>query len=104
MILNKDDAVVTQDGVQLGVARVVYHRDPTEVNPDLLLYGSYLEVENLDYGDNYFVPMDFVAAHDAGTHRLTLAVKFKQVLDRTWTRQPDFVAHGRAVVEHLIAP
>lgn len=103
MIINKDDTVITQDGVELGTARVLYHRDPATVNPDLLWYASYLEVENLDYGDNYFVPTEYIVGHDAGTKRLTLSVSFHKVLDLTWTRQPDFVAHGQAAVEELPA-
>lgn len=103
MIINKDDTVITQDGVELGTAHVLYHRDAATVNPELLWYASYLEVENLDYGDNYFVPTEYIVGHDAGTKRLALSVKFHQILEQTWTRQPDFIAQGQATVEELPA-
>ncbi|GAB4153277.1 MAG: hypothetical protein Fur0021_18860 [Candidatus Promineifilaceae bacterium] len=103
MIINKNDIVITQDGVELGTAHVLYHRDPATVNPELLWYASYLEVENLNYGDNYFVPTEYIVGHDAGTKRLILSVKFNEVLELTWTRRPDFIAHGQATVEELPA-
>lgn len=102
MNIRLHDEIYTADDVRLGEARRLYHRDPAETNPDLLLYGSYLEVENLDYGDDYYIPVDFIAGHD-GEGKLVLRVKMREVLTRTWSREPDFVAHARARVEDLVA-
>lgn len=100
MNIQFSDQVFTSDEQYLGSARILYHRPENEVNPQLLLYASYLEVENLKYGDNYFVPTDFITQRDAQS-RLHLSATMRQVQERTWTRQPHFVAHGQAKIEKL---
>jgi hypothetical protein len=89
----KLEEVWTADGQRLGQAASLYHR-LEEVDPELELYGQYLEVCNLEIGDNYFVPMGFLRRDGAGG-RLVTTVKLQEVLERTWTRQPDFVFSGK---------
>ncbi len=58
--IKKLDEVWTADAKKLGLAQQLFHRQD-EVNPDLQLYASYLEVENFEYGEVFYVPTDFVA-------------------------------------------
>ena len=87
--IKKLEEVWTADGQKLGLAVHLYHR-LEGVDPKLELYEQYLEVENLEIGDNYFVPTEFLRRDGEGG-RLATTVKLRAVLERTWTRQPDFV-------------
>ncbi len=95
MDIRMNDRVVSTDSTYIGRARQLFQRDPAETDPLLQLYGSYLLVESLEYGDDYFIPTDFIAGHDADG-QLVLKVSMRQVMEATWTREPGFVAHGRA--------
>ena len=97
--LYKFDEIWTRDGYLLGEAHHLCHRTQ-DIDPVLLLYPTYLYVVSFDIGDDYYVPLDFVAGRDPDG-RVTLAVTMKQIQDRTWTRTPDFVARGQARHEAL---
>ena len=94
------DNVFTADGVQLGTASRWYRRSAADTRPKLLLYGNYLEVDNLEYGQRYFIPQDAIVGRDA-EGRIWLKVNMRDVQTRTWSRQPEFVAHGEADIEAL---
>lgn len=99
--LKKFADVVTADGHPLGGAMRFFHRPEGEVNPELRLYGTYLEIQSVELGGPSFIPTDFIAEYDGRTNRVTLAADFKMVVDELWNRTPDFVARGRAGVEEL---
>lgn len=86
------DEVWTSDGIKLGVARALHHRPPQEVNPEEQLYAIYLEVVNYELGDDLFIPTDFLEPRDETSGRVDLDLPFKAVMQRTWSRAPEFVA------------
>ena len=97
--LYKFDEIWTRDGYLLGEAYNLCHRTQ-DIDPVLQLYATYLYVVSFDIGDDYYVPLDFIAGREPDG-RVTLAVTMKQVQNRTWTRIPDFVARGQARHEAL---
>lgn len=97
------DEVWTSDGVKLGIVNALHHR-LTEARPEEQLYGTYLEIYNFELGDDYFVPLDFVALRDAEQGRLMLSVPMKEVLQRTWSRAPRFIAAAQSRRVPLTAP
>ncbi|MCA9992837.1 MAG: hypothetical protein H6666_12210 [Ardenticatenaceae bacterium] len=100
--INYQDEVWTSDGQRLGVAHHYYER-PDEAQPDLLFYAAYVEVENFDLGMTYYIPTDFFAERGESSGRVTLTVPMKTVLNRTWTRRPEFVIRGLAQEQELPA-
>jgi hypothetical protein len=100
--INKLEEIWTVEGKKLGLAQYLYHRQG-EINPKLQLYGRYLEVENYDYGDDYYVPMDFISDRDPDSGKVSLTVSFDEVMKRTWFRMPDFIAQGDGRREELPA-
>ena len=94
------DEVWTADSKKLGLAQHLYHRQD-EANPALLLYASYLEVEDYDYGENYFVPTDFIVDQLPVSGRIELDVTMDEVMKRTWVRMPDFIILGKSSEEPL---
>ena len=98
MLIKYLDEIWTADGFKLGVARRLHYRPEEEVNPDEQLYAAYLEVENFELGDDYYVPIAFIAGRDESTDRILLAVSMRKVMQHTWSRAPEFVAKclGRA--------
>jgi hypothetical protein len=98
--IKKLEEVWTADHQKLGQASHLYHRLENS-DPALELYARYLEVCNLEIGDNYFVPMEFLR-RDEGNGRLITTVKLQEVLERTWTRQPDFIFSQAGRREELV--
>lgn len=94
--------VWTADDKRLGLAKSLYHRE-TGSDPALKLYPTYLEVESFDYGDDFYVPTDFVSASGQELGRVALSVSLQKVLENTWSRMPDFIAAGKARKEELAA-
>ncbi|HSG15633.1 MAG TPA: hypothetical protein VLE70_04840 [Anaerolineae bacterium] len=98
--IKKQDEVWTSDEKKLGAALQLFHRTD-EVNPSLQLYASYLEVENFEYGETFYVPTDFIVERQGETGRLTLSKKQSEAMQLTWFRMPEFVVHGRYRKEGL---
>lgn len=98
--ISKLEEIWTADDKKLGVANAVYHR-LEGVDPQLKYYASYLHVQNFDYGDDYYIPTDYIKGRDPETHRLTLTTTFHEVLTNTWTRMPEFILHGNGQIEKL---
>lgn len=92
--IKKLDPVWTSDDQQLGVAECLYHR-LADIDPAVGYYAAYLTVENFLLGDDYYIPTDFISGRDT-QGRLRLAVPLQTVLNRTWSRMPDFIAHHQA--------
>ena len=90
--IKKFDEVWTADEKKLGLAQKMFHRQ-NEVNPDLQLYATYLEVDNFEYGEGFYIPTDFITGRDPVTGHLLLTVTTNQVMNHTWFRMPDFVTH-----------
>jgi hypothetical protein len=98
--INHLEEVWTADGRRLGLAKFLHHRLDS-VDPELEYYAAYLEVENLEYGTEYYVPTDFIAGRATPGGRLELTTTLKQVMDNTWSRRPEFVLHGASRSERL---
>lgn len=90
--IKKLEEVWTAEDKKLGLAQQLFLRQG-EVNPELQLYAAYLEVENFDYGEGFYIPTDFISGRDQETGHLILSVTIDQVMNNTWFRMPDFVAH-----------
>jgi hypothetical protein len=99
--IRKFDEVWTTDNHLLGLA---YHiqRRTGEVNPDLQFFAAYLIVKNLEIGDDYFVPVNYISHYDPDNGRVQLSVSFRTVMERTWTRLPQFVLAGHNQREELV--
>lgn len=93
------DEVWTSDDFKLGVARALHFRPPQEVNPEEQLYAVYLEVVNFELGDEFFIPTDFLEPRDEAGGRVEVVFPMKGIMQRTWSRAPEFVAKklGREV-------
>ena len=98
--INKFEEIWTADDKKLGLAQYIFHRQD-EINPDLQLYASYLEVENFEYGEAFFVPLDFISDRDPDSGKISLTVSYDEAMKRTWFRMPDFVIHGESPKEEL---
>lgn len=98
--IKRNDEVWTADEKQLGIAKAVFHRTD-EVNPALRLYASYLEVEDFNFGENFYVPTDFIDEGPAGAGRIEIKKKRDEAMQLLWFRMPDFVAKGNYRKEAL---
>lgn len=98
--LQKYADVVASDGQWVGQALRLRHRTE-DIDPDLKLYATYLEVTTVELGNNSFIPTDFVQDYDPENKRVTLSVPVGIVEDETWNRTPAFVASGKDRVEAL---
>jgi len=101
--MNRQDRVVTADGFQLGVARSLHYRPEDEVNVQEQLFPVYLTVENFELGDDFFVPLEYIADRDPETGAISVDATMKEVLQYTWSRMPEFVALMRGRKELLPA-
>lgn len=99
--IKRQDRVETADAYLLGVARNLHYRPEEEVNAGDQLYSVYLEVNNYELGDDFFVPLEFVLDRDPETKTVTLDATMKEALQLTWSRMPEFVALIRGRKELL---
>lgn len=99
--IKRRDRVVTTDGYQLGLARNLHYRPEADVNVEEQLYPIYLEVENFELGDDFFVPLEYIVGRDPETGEISVDVTMKKVLQYTWSRMPEFVALMRGRKEPL---
>lgn len=98
--IKKQDEVWTADDHKLGIAQQLFHRTD-DVNPALRLYATYLEVEDYEFGEHYYVPTDFIIDRHSDTGRISLSKKRADAMQLTWFRMPDFVAQGKYHKETL---
>ena len=99
-IIKKFDEVWTEDDKKLGLAQKLFHRED-EAHPELQLYASYLRVEDFELGEGFYIPTDVISGQDPASGHLLLSVTTEQVMNHTWFRMPDFVAHEQYKQELL---
>lgn len=92
--LRKYATVVTKDEDELGVALRLHLRPAEDVNPDLKLYPTYLEIQTVELGGSAFIPLEFVTMVDPANQRVMLEATLETVKDEVWNRKPDFIARG----------
>lgn len=98
--IKKLEVIWTSEDKKLGLAQHLFHRQH-DINPKLQLYATYLEVEDFEHGEVFYVPTDFIADRDPETGKISLTVSFKEAMNRTWFRMPDFIAQGKSREEEL---
>lgn len=98
--INKFEVIWTSEGKKLGLARHLFHRQ-RDINPKLQLYATYLEVEDFEHGEVFYVPTEFIGERDPESGKISLTVSFNKVMNRTWFRMPDFIAQGESREETL---
>jgi hypothetical protein len=99
--LKKYSDVYTSDGQHIGVAMRYHHRPPEQVDPELRLYRTYLEVQSVELGGPAYIPTVFIGDYDPAANRLTLLASLEDVEELVWNRKPNFVARGMTVREEL---
>ena len=93
--------VYTADDALLGQAICLYRQpDTAQINPDLKLYATYLQVANTALGDSFFIPTDFVVKAESSLVQLSLTMK--EIEHETFSRRPMFVAMGHTAREALV--
>jgi hypothetical protein len=101
--IKKLEETWTADGKKLGLTQSLFHREK-DIKPDLQLYATYLEIEDYEFGEVFFVPTDYIAPREADDDGgLRLIVKYDEVMKRTWFRMPDFIAFGQSRKEELVS-
>ncbi|MBK8901597.1 MAG: hypothetical protein IPM53_10475 [Anaerolineaceae bacterium] len=96
----KYDRVITADGVKLGELLRIHHR-LDDVNPDLRLYASYLEVWSLDFAGHFYIPADYIDDYDADGGTIYLTDTMRTVQTETWDRTPSFIAGRKSQRQEL---
>lgn len=91
--IKKLDEVWSTDQKLLGLAQTLHVREEG-VDPELQLFGAYLQVENYDLGEIFYVPTDFITSRIDANKKIVVSATFTEALRKTWTRMPDFVAQG----------
>lgn len=100
MQFKKYDKVVTADDVLLGELLRIHHR-LEDVNPELRLYASYLEVWSIDLGGHSYIPTDYIDEYDAAARKIYITETMHTVQQETWDRAPSFVAGRHSRKEEL---
>ncbi|MCA9920354.1 MAG: hypothetical protein KC445_20500 [Anaerolineales bacterium] len=100
MHFKKYDKVVTVDDIVLGEALRLHHRDE-DVNPELRLYASYLEIWSTELGGQTFIPTDYIDEYDAQTRTIYLTEPLSYVQKESWDRTPSFIAGHKSRKEEL---
>ena len=98
--LRRGTAVWTADDQDIGYAIRLHHRQ-NDVNPDLKLYGSYLELFSIPLGGATYIPTDFIRDYAPADDKLLLSVTLNEIAKESWERIPTFIAHGQATTEAL---
>jgi hypothetical protein len=99
----KYDKVVTADDVPLGELIRIHHRQE-DINPELQLYASYLEVWSIDFGGHIYIPTDFIDEYDEAVDILYLTETKRTVQRETWDRAPAFIAGRKSQRQELAGP
>ncbi len=99
----KYDKVVTADDVPLGEL-VRLHLRQEDINPELKLYASYLQVWSIDFGGHVYVPTDFIDEYDEAAGIVYLTETKRTVQQETWDRAPAFIAGRKSQRQELPVP
>lgn len=97
---HKYDKVVTADDVILGELLRIHHRQE-DINPELRLYASYLEIWSVDLGGQSYIPTDYIDRYDQATRKVYITETLSTVQKETWDRTPSFIAGHRSRREEL---
>ncbi|MFN2189144.1 MAG: hypothetical protein ACK2T3_10295 [Candidatus Promineifilaceae bacterium] len=98
--MKKLQTIWTSDDRKLGLAQRLFHRIEG-VEPKVLLYGTYLQVENFELGSTYFIPTDFLIEEASEEGKLRVSKTFQEIQQLTWFRMPTFIASGKGREEPL---
>lgn len=101
--MRKYDKVATADGIEIGDLLRLHHREE-DVNPDLRLYATYLEVWSLSMSGHFYIPMEYVDEHTSQPGQIMLTVPLATVQNETWDRTPSFIAGRLSRREELPLP
>jgi hypothetical protein len=96
--MHKNIPVYTDDDVLLGEVIRILHRTG-EIDPELALYESYMNIWDVHSGQRVFVPTDFIDSEQPD--RVNLWIDLAEVKHEFWGRIPPFVAGRRFTVEEL---
>lgn len=99
----KYDKVVTADEVPLGELVRIHHRQE-EINPELQLYASYLEVWSIDFGGHIYIPTEFIDEYDEAARTVYLTETKHTVQRESWDRTPSFIAGRKSQRQELPVP
>ena len=99
----KYDKVVTADEIVIGDLLRIHHRQE-DINPELRLYASYLEVWSVELGVNTYIPTDFIDEYEPAAGTIHLSATMRTVQEETWDRAPAFIAGRKSHREELPAP
>lgn len=100
MQFKKYDKVVTADDLVIGEALRIHHREE-DINPELRLYASYLEIWSIELGGQSYIPTDYIDEYDAKTRTIYLTETLGTVQKESWDRTPGFVAGRKSRKEEL---
>ncbi|MAT98289.1 MAG: hypothetical protein CL608_14185 [Anaerolineaceae bacterium] len=103
MPFRKYDKVVTADDVTIGELVRIHHRQE-DINPELRLYASYLEVWSIDFGGHVYVPIDYIDEYDEAAGSVYLTETKHTVQQETWDRAPAFIAGRKSQRQELPVP
>ena len=103
MPFKKYDKVVTADDVPLGELMRIHHRQE-DINPELKLYASYLEVWSINFGGHIYIPTDFIDEYDEAAGVVYLTETKNTVQQETWDRAPSFIAGRKSQRQELPVP
>jgi len=103
MPYKKYDKVVTADDVGLGELMRIHHRQE-DINPELQLYASYLEVWSINFGGHIYVPTEFIDEYDEAASTISLTETKHIVQQETWDRMPSFIAGRKSQRQELPVP
>lgn len=99
----KYEKVVTADDVPLGELIRIHHRQE-DINPELRLYATYLEVWSIDFGGHIYIPTEFIDEYDEAAHIIYLTETKHTVQQETWDRAPSFIAGRKSQRQELPVP
>lgn len=100
MQFKKYDKVVTADEIVLGELLRIHHREE-DINPELRLYASYLEIWSIDLGGQTFIPTDYIDEYDPQARKIYLTELLGTVQKESWDRTPSFIAGRKSRKEEL---
>lgn len=97
--IRKTDRIFTADGFELGQASSLYIRP--EADPQHRDYDQYLMVINLEEGDEYYIPTNYVDTQASATGEVRLSLTRSEIESIDLKQRPPFIERGEANEEAL---
>lgn len=85
------EPVSSKDGQALGVAQRLYHSTDDQDKLETQPYERHLKLFDFNTGDDLYIPVEYLARAADGA--LIVDLTFRDVQDRTLSRQPRYVAY-----------